>query len=451
MSPPVQTSTGGNSAGRNQQFGQVSLKHRGYAVLSLLCLLAASCLLLFGLAQEYPEFSAPLFALMLAVWLTWLTITRRGRQRMMAAALLLLCLLVLIAAVVWASFDWRVIGGIAVALGVSSMLSSAALSWSHQPEDIELVKKTQNPFLIINPSSGGGAAERAGLQAEAERRKLKVHVLGPEDDLAQLAQSAVAAHADCIGMAGGDGSLAVVAKVAMEHNIPFVCIPAGTRNHFAMDLGLDRSDICGALDAFGPASEWTVDVGTVNGQTFLNNVSVGAYGKIVAEDEYRDNKLSTVLNRIPDLLGPDSELLDLQFLDNLGFPHDSAVVIHVSNNSYDLGSVSMGGRASLTDGKLGIVAVVRPDSLGLRPVLHWEEEQFEVRSSGKIAAGIDGEYMQLQPPLKFEINPNALRVRVPKQVTGISPAAKKPSLSRRTLRSLCDVAMGHRPHEASGS
>jgi len=439
-----------SQGGQGGPGGPVLLKYRIYSVLSLLFLLAAGLLLLLGLARGYPEFSAPLLMLLLALWLTWRAITRRGTKRVIAIALLVPCLVFLVIAVIWASFDWRVLGGIAVALLASNLLSSGALSWSHLPGDIHSVKKAHNPYLIINPRSGGGAADKAGLLSEAKRRKVKLHVLGPGDDLAQLARDAVAAQADCIGVAGGDGSLAVVAKVAIEHDISFVCIPAGTRNHFAMDLGLDRSDICAALDAFGPASEWNVDVGTVNGQIFLNNVSIGAYGKIVAEDEYRDKKLSTMLSRIPDLLGPDSEPSDLQFVDPDGVEYDSAVVIHVSNNSYDLGSVSVGGRASMNDAKLGIVAVVHPDSLGRPPVLRWEEEKFEVRSSVTVAAGIDGEYVQLQPPLKFEITPRALRVRVPTSVQGISPTAKNPSLSKRTLIELCDVARGRWPRTNLG-
>jgi diacylglycerol kinase family enzyme len=87
-----------------------------------------------------------------------------------------------------------------------------------------------------------------------------VVVLAPGQSLAAPAQAAVASGADALGMAGGDGSLAVVAAVAAAHDLPFVCIPAGTRNHFVLDVGVDRHDLPGALDAFsdGPSggSTW---------------------------------------------------------------------------------------------------------------------------------------------------------------------------------------------------
>ena len=431
--------------------GTVLLRYRIFAALSLLCSALAGLLLLVGVALEFPEFLLPLSFTLLALWMLWRTITRRGLQRILAALLLLLCAIVLVWGFVWAALNYWILLGIGLALICSSALSSLALSWSRSPTDLRSVKAAHHPVLFINPKSGGGAAEQAGLQEEAARRfdRIKVVVLDRDADLAQLAQEAVASGADCLGIAGGDGSLAVVAEVAMQHKIPFVCVPAGTRNHFAMDLGLDRSDLCAALDAFGSASEWSVDVATVNNRTFVNNVSLGAYGKIVAADEYRDNKLSTVLSRIPDLLGPDSEHLDLCFVDASGTEHESAVVIHVSNNSYDLGSPSMGGRASISDGKLGVFALVQPDSVKDLPVLHWEAEDFVVRSSGPISAGIDGEYALLQPPLQFEIKPKALRVRVPRSVRGISPTAKKPSFSKRTLIALGDVARGRWPRTHS--
>ena len=424
---------------------KVRAKHRGFAALALVCALIAAGLFLVGIVQEFPEFLVPLIPMVLVLWLAWRTITRRGRKRIISALALLFMFIVLVAAVVWANFDSKILLAIAVAVIGNNLFSSLALSWTYLPTDQHFVKKAHHPVLIINTRSGGGAAQKAGLEEAAGRLEVKVVVLGPDDDLGQLAQDAVAAGADCIGMAGGDGSLAVVAGVAMEHDLPFVCIPAGTRNHFAMDLGLDRSDLRSGLDAFGAASERRVDVGKVNDRLFLNNVSVGAYGQIVASSEYRDNKLGTTMGRIPDLVGPDSEALDLQFVDEDGDAHESAVVIHISNNTYDFGPLSLGGRASMSDGLLGIVALVKPDSVTTPPLLRWSAAKFDLNSSESIAAGVDGEYALLEPPLKFAIDPMALRLRVPKQVLGISPTAKRPSLTLRTLVDLSDVAMGRWP------
>ena len=100
-------------------------------------------------------------------------------------------------------------------------------------------------------------------------------------------------------MAGGDGSQALVASVAARHEIPHVCVPAGTRNHFALDLGLDRNDVVGALDAFGDGVERRIDLASVNGRTFVNNASLGLYAEIVQSPEYRDAKLRTAAAMCP--------------------------------------------------------------------------------------------------------------------------------------------------------
>ena len=107
-------------------------------------------------------------------------------------------------------------------------------------------------------------------------------------------------------MAGGDGSQALVASIAAEHDVPYVCVPAGTRNHFAFDIGIDRADVVGALEAFFDGSERRIDLARVNGRVFVNNVSMGLYGKVVQSQEYRDTKLRTVIDALPELLGPGS-------------------------------------------------------------------------------------------------------------------------------------------------
>jgi diacylglycerol kinase family enzyme len=178
----------------------------------------------------------------------------------------------------------------------------------------------------MNPRSGNEAVTRLNLVDEARRRGIEPVVLTEGDDLLALAESAIGRGADVIGMAGGDGSQAVVADVARTHNVPFICVPAGTRNHFALDLGLDRADVVGALDAFGDAVERRVDLATVAGRVFVNNVSLGLYATIVSSADYRDAKWSTALTLLPDLIGPGTPDFDLAFHGPDALPRESADV-----------------------------------------------------------------------------------------------------------------------------
>ena len=166
-----------------------------------------------------------------------------------------------------------------------------------QPPPGRQVGPAAHGVLVMNPRSGGGKAERFALAEECRRRGIEPVVLEPGDDLLELARGAIDRGADVIGMAGGDGSQALVASVAMAADVPLVCVPAGTRNRFALDLGLDRNDVVAALDAFDAAVERRIDLGTVNGRVFVNNVSLGVYAKIVqiagvprrqAPDDHRD-------------------------------------------------------------------------------------------------------------------------------------------------------------------
>ena len=166
------------------------------------------------------------------------------------------------------------------------------------------IEPPRRPVLFVNPRSGGGAASRAGVAERARERGIKVVILDSGQSLARYVDEAVDQGADALGMAGGDGSLAVVAAAAAAHGLPFICVPEGTRNHFALDLGVDRHDVAGALDAFSDAVERRIDLAEVNGRVFLNNVSLGIYGEAVRQSAYRDAKLRTLVETAETVLGP---------------------------------------------------------------------------------------------------------------------------------------------------
>jgi diacylglycerol kinase family enzyme len=259
-------------------------------------------------------------------------------------------------------------------------------------------------LLIVNPRSGSDSPSAEELAEEARRRGVEVHLFRPGDDLEAIARGA---EADALGMAGGDGSLAPVAAVAIERGLPFVCVPFGTRNHFARDLGLDRDDPLAALDAFRGA-ERKVDVGRVNGHVFLNNVSLGMYALLVHEREEHRRRRET-------LARARAVLIALRHLSTRGLSVDGKPVrcrvLLVSNNDYKLDLLSIGERHRLDEGLLHLYA----GSGVLRA--RWTErsgERFTVdMRAGALQAAIDGEPARLATPLAFEIEPLALRVLVP--------------------------------------
>jgi diacylglycerol kinase family enzyme len=292
------------------------------------------------------------------------------------------------------------------------------------------VARPQRPVLICNPWSGGGKVERFGLVELAQGLGVEVVMLDHGLDLEQLARDAVARGADCLAMAGGDGSQALVASIAIEHDLPFVCVSAGTRNHFALDLGIDREDPRKCLDAFRDGIERRIDYATVGDRLFVNNVSLGIYATIVQQPGYRDAKSETTKALLPEMLGRAQAPFDLQFTQPDGSEVEGAFLIQVSNNPYVLGAtLDASQRRRLDMGRLGVVAitaatgseaaqVVTLSALGQRRrSRHWHEfttERFEVRSrSGKAFAGIDGEALELETPLTFVIHPRGLRLLVP--------------------------------------
>jgi diacylglycerol kinase family enzyme len=248
-------------------------------------------------------------------------------------------------------------------------------------------------------------------------------------------------------MAGGDGSQAIVAAVAAELDLPYACVPAGTRNHFALDLGVDRDDVVGALDAFVNGGERRVDLAEVNGRVFVNNVSLGVYAEAVQRPGYREAKLRTILDTVPEVLGPEGGGLDLAWSGPGGHEHRSGAAILVSNNRYRLGrAVGSGTRPRIDDGMLGITVVADPGGgpgrLAQRPWREWSAPTFEVDSDQAVPAGIDGEAVKLDPPLRFRIRPAVLRVRIAPQHPGASPSAAIPERFWDGVKELVKIAAG---------
>jgi len=277
--------------------------------------------------------------------------------------------------------------------------------------------------LILNPRSGGGKAQRYGLVGECAARGIEPIVLGPDDDISDVA-AAVAGGADIIGVAGGDGCQAPVAETAARHDLPFVCVPIGTWNHFAMDVGIDRHDVIGALEAFNGGTERRIDLARMNGRIFVNNASMGWYGKVVQSDTYREAKLRTVLEMLPNLVGPHAEPFCLRFQGPDGNEYSAVHLLLVSNNRYELDRPpGLGTRRGMNEGALGVIASriapgrLRPahtvaDVGELSGWMDWGVSTFQVDSDGLVELGLDGERVKVHPPLLFDSLPLALRLVV---------------------------------------
>jgi diacylglycerol kinase family enzyme len=315
--------------------------------------------------------------------------------------------------------------------------------------------------LLMNPRSGGGRVRRFDLENEARARGIAPVVMRPGDDLRVLAERAVAEGADVLGMAGGDGSQALIADVASRHGVAMVCVPAGTRNHFALDLGLDRDDVVGALDAFADALEGRVDLACVNDRVFVNNASLGIYATVVQSDGYRAAKLRTAAQMLPDLLGPDARGFDLRF-DSPDQDGDlDADLVLVSNNVYRVERLTgFGTRARLDEGVLGVATLTLESTTEASTLLaaelrgglgdhrgfrQWSAAEFVVDSGNeRIDVGVDGEALRLAPPLRFRSLPAAVRVRVP-QESGKAARSPLPRPGAATVELLRRVA-GRPPH-----
>ncbi|MGW3106177.1 diacylglycerol/lipid kinase family protein [Streptomyces sp. NPDC001100] len=376
----------------------------------------------------------------------WWALSRRGLVRWLAVALAVAVQGGVIALFVVVGLFWLVI----VVLLLWAVVCFEG--WAALAEDGGRVAPVEyrtpppeRPFLVMNPRSGGGKVERFGLREKAEALGAQVVLLDPAHprDVAALARDAVANGADLLGVAGGDGTQALVAGVAAEHDVPFMVISAGTRNHFALDLGLDRENPTTCLDALTDGVELRVDLGRVGEHTFVNNVSFGAYAEVVRSPAYRDDKIGTVLRMLPDVLTHHTgSRLRVR---GPGVSIDSPQAVLVSNNPYSTDDpVGLGHRERLDTGVLGVLGVNVDNAAQAAELIRGR------RSSGLTVAtardvvihadtpdvevGVDGEALSFPTPVRCAIRPQALRVRVPRGRPGVPRT--RPRLDWRRLRDL---------------
>jgi diacylglycerol kinase family enzyme len=307
------------------------------------------------------------------------------------------------------------------------------------------VPRPKHAFLIMNPRSGGGKVARFGLRDKAEALGAEVALLeGPGTvDVAALARQAVADGADLLGVAGGDGTQALVAGIAAEHGLPFLVISAGTRNHFALDLGLDREDPAACLDALTDGVEQRIDLGLIGDRTFVNNASFGAYAEVVRSPAYRDDKRGTTLQILPELLSGHRGATLTVRAGAVTVTGPQAVL--VSNNAYEMSDIAgLGHRARLDAGTLGIVVITVNSAMGAVGLLGGggmmalaADEVVLEADEPEIPVGIDGETIMMPTPVRCVIRPQALRVRVPRDRPGVRPP--KPRIDWPALRALASA------------
>jgi diacylglycerol kinase family enzyme len=389
----------------------------------------------------------------------WWALSHRGAGRIAGVVVAALALLGVAIIYIGARFFWILVLSLVLWL-LAGRAARAALRDSAEGMQEHETPPPRHPYIVMNPRSGGGKVGKFGLAEKAESLGARVALLeGSEQvDVAALARTAVDGGADLLGVAGGDGTQALVAGVAAENDIPLLVISAGTRNHFALDLGLDRDDPSLCLDAITEGVELHIDIGDVNGRPFVNNASFGAYAEVVQSPEYRDDRTQTTLRQLPDLLLRHTGARLSARAGQARIEAPQAVL--VSNNPYTTGDpAGMGRRPRLDLGTLGVFGL-RVDNArqaaGLlrgaasRGVTITSAQEVTVTAdAAEIPVGVDGEALMLRTPVRCVSHPGALRVRVPRNRPGIRTA--RPPLDWRRVRGLAGGLVRSAGRQASST
>jgi diacylglycerol kinase family enzyme len=436
---------------------QVSRGQRWMARMAFAAAVAAVLvLLLSGALRSITALVLGFAGLAIACGAAWWFLANRGVLRWLALTVLVAAPVFVIVVYVVAGLLWEI--ALSVVLSAAAVTAGrTALAGGRSPARPRehAAAPQQRPFVIMNPRSGGGKVAKFGLADKAAALGAEVALLeGPGIvDVAALARHAVDGGADLLGVAGGDGTQALVAGIAAGRQIPMMVISAGTRNHFALDLGLDRDDPSTCLDALTDGVELRIDLGLIGDRTFVNNASFGAYAQVVQSPAYRDEKTGTALAMLPDLLtGQQGAHLTVRADGQVILDGPQAVL--VSNNPYETGDIAgLGRRARLDQGVLGVVGVKIENAAQAAGLLRAAQRSRHLTTltareviidadQPRIPVGIDGESVLMPTPVRCTIRPLALRVQVPRSRPGV-PEPRPPmdwALLRRQALSFARTA-----------
>jgi diacylglycerol kinase family enzyme len=421
--------------------------------------LAVVIVVVFAGLRSVAMLAVGLAGAVLSVAAAFFFLSQRGVRRWLSLAVFVLAPITVIVVYAFSGLLWVAVASAAAWLlaGMTGRLALAGHAADWRMPERSAQPPATHPYLIMNPRSGGGKVAKFDLKRKAENLGAQVFLMsGPEPiDVARVAREAIAGGADLLGVAGGDGTQALVASVAAQHGIPFVVITAGTRNHFALDLGLDRDDPSACLGALSDGVELHVDLGVIGGQTFVNNVSFGAYAEVVETPAYRGDKLNTTLNLLPDLLQGHRGSRLAARADGTEIRAPQALL--VANNPYGTGDIAgLSRRARLDRGILGVVGVNVSSARQAVGLLRGTQAaglsvltttKIEITADApRIPVGIDGEAVLMPTPVECTIRPGALRVWVPRNRPGVP--APKPPVNWARLRHL---AAFHRQRRPGGS
>jgi diacylglycerol kinase family enzyme len=285
--------------------------------------------------------------------------------------------------------------------------------------------------LFLNRNSGVKSEDEA-LIAAAHEAGLEVVELSAGVDCLREVRDRLARGTRLFIAAGGDGTVNHVVQAVIHSDAALAVIPAGTYNHFARDLEIPLA-WAEALEVALHGETRAVDVARVNERFFVNNVSLGLYPEMVERREARGRDYPRWKARIYAFYGTLRKYRHVTLAVEAEGRHEliRTHVFMVSNNSYDLERFGVEApRETLTGGRLSVYWLPHTSRLRLTRYIarylagrvrtipgfrSFRTQSLRVQSThARLRVGIDGELFTLAAPLRVTIEPQSLRVRVPR-------------------------------------
>jgi diacylglycerol kinase family enzyme len=293
----------------------------------------------------------------------------------------------------------------------------------------------KNLTVLLNPESGPPHRHHDAKSIEqlfaARGLQAQVQELTGRENIGLLAQQAVSEGHSMVIAAGGDGTVSGVASALVRTDAALGVLPLGTLNHFARDMGLPL-EIGSAADVIARGKVVRIDIGEVNGRTFVNNSSIGIYPNIVVvreRERRRGHGKWTAFLKATYATLRRSPFWTVRVEAQGRRIQRKTPFVFVGNNEYEIQGLELGRRSSVSAGRLFVYVAAPVTRAGLiwmaatalfghldttRSLEMFGVEDAWIDTRHKhVRVSTDGEVIHMRSPLHYRLLPGALKVVAP--------------------------------------
>lgn len=287
----------------------------------------------------------------------------------------------------------------------------------------------KNILFIVNPISGD--LDKADLTAQVQEFSgsnninLSLYETTGENDIKNIQQLYLEKNPERVVVAGGDGTVKMVAEAMEEQDVIIGILPAGSANGLSVDLNLPSSiEENLPIAFFNPFIE--MDMICINGKKSIHLSDLGLNADLVKNYEESDVRgfWGYALQAFSTLKDSEDPFTATITANNTTVRHTARMIVIANSQKYGTGVV-INPNGSMNDGQFELVILKNLDILLIGKIITGNmpidsddvviipTDQATITTNRPVNFQIDGEYCGAQTHLDIHILHKQMKIAIP--------------------------------------